>query len=248
MSPPEIWGPPIWTFFHTLAEKVNERAFPNIKIGMFFFIKRICNFLPCPECSQHARVFLGRINVNAIKDKNQFKEMLWFFHNAVNKRKRKSFYNFENVNKYKNYNLGMAFNNFIDVYHTKGNMNLIAESFQRSLVMKDLQKWLVNNHKSFIPIKKVPLPIIDSPNNIIIQDNNNNNVDNKINVENQIEIFEEKQTENIDEIIPEINDNDVKPDEIIPEINDNDVKPEEIQPEINDMESNESQVEFLIEI
>ena len=24
MSPPEIWGPPVWTFFHTLAEKLNE--------------------------------------------------------------------------------------------------------------------------------------------------------------------------------------------------------------------------------
>lgn len=200
MSPPETWGPPIWTFFHTLAEKVNEKAFPNIKIAMFFFIKRICNFLPCPECSQHARVFLGRVNINIIKNKSQFKEMLWFFHNSVNKRKRKNFFNFENVNKYKNCNLGVAFNNFIDVYHTKGNMNLIAESFQRSLVMKDLQQWLVSNYKCFIPIKMQPKPIVYTQNNIIIDDTNNNNVEN--NFENNLEdkIPEENQRENTDEL------------------------------------------------
>ena len=28
MSPPEVWGPPIWTLFHVLAEKINERAYP----------------------------------------------------------------------------------------------------------------------------------------------------------------------------------------------------------------------------
>ena len=196
MSPPEIWGPPIWTFFHTLAEKVNEKAFPNIKIGMFFFIKRICNFLPCPECSQHAKVFLGRINVNVIKNKDHFKEMLWFFHNAVNKRKRKTFFPFENVNKYKNYNLGVAFNNFIDVYHTKGNMNLIAESFQRTLVMKDLQQWLISNHKCFIPIKTPPKPILYSQNNISIHDNNiNNEIQSKEPNETQDKDLEEKQNE-----------------------------------------------------
>lgn len=92
MSPPEIWGPPVWTFFHTLAEKINEDYFHKIKFSLFFIIKRICNFLPCPECSQHASRFLARINVQAIKDKNQFKQMLHLFHNTVNKRKKRGFF------------------------------------------------------------------------------------------------------------------------------------------------------------
>ena len=40
MSPPEIWGPPVWTFFHTLAENINEEGFSNIKS------------LPLTECIQ----------------------------------------------------------------------------------------------------------------------------------------------------------------------------------------------------
>lgn len=157
MSPPEIWGPPIWTFFHTLAEKVNDETFQKIKFSLFFFIKRICNFLPCPECSQHATQFLGRININAIQNKNQFKQMLCLFHNTVNKRKNKQKFAFENMTKYKYYNVGVTFNNFIKVYNTKGNMNLIAESFQRNLLINDFKKWLVDNHKHFLTKKVNPL-------------------------------------------------------------------------------------------
>ena len=42
MAPPEIWGPPVWNFIHTLAEKVNEDYFNVIKTSLFSIIKRIC--------------------------------------------------------------------------------------------------------------------------------------------------------------------------------------------------------------
>jgi len=164
MSPPETWGPPIWTFFHTLAEKVNDEHFHKIKCSLFFIIKRICNFLPCPECSQHATQFLGKINVNSIQNKTQFKQMLCVFHNTVNKKRNKPFFNFENINKYKNCNIGVAFNNFIKVYHTKGNMNMITESFQRSLLINDLKKWLLNNH-SFFKTPKIITQCVNNTNN-----------------------------------------------------------------------------------
>jgi hypothetical protein len=154
MSPPEIWGPPIWTFFHTLAEKVNEEYFLNIKHMLFFFIKRICNFLPCPDCSHHANRFLAKVDIGKIKNKLDFKNMLYVFHNTVNKRKNKPLFSYENVNIYKTYNVGVAFNNMVSVYHTKGNMNLIAESFQRNLLIKELKVWLISNHKYFKSSKK----------------------------------------------------------------------------------------------
>jgi hypothetical protein len=151
MSPPEIWGPPIWTFFHTLAEKVNEDLFPKIKHDLFFFIKRICSFLPCPECSQHAIYFLTRLNLDKIREKTDFIKIIYIFHNTVNKRKKKQLFNYGYINKYKNHNIITTFNNFIRVYHTKGNMNLLAESFQRSLLVKDLKNWLVNKISYFRP-------------------------------------------------------------------------------------------------
>ena len=164
MSPPETWGPPIWTFFHTLAEKINDEHFHKIKCSLFFIIKRICNFLPCPECSQHATQFLGKININSIQNKTQFKQMLCVFHNVVNKKKNKPLFNFENIHKYKNCNIGIAFNNFIKVYHTKGNMNMITESFQRSLLINDLKKWLLNNH-NFFKTPKIITQCVNNTNN-----------------------------------------------------------------------------------
>jgi hypothetical protein len=153
MSPPEIWGPPIWTFFHTLAENINEEGFPNIKFSLFSFIKRICSFLPCPDCSQHAIHFLAKVNINKITSKNDFKNMLYVFHNNVNKRKHKQLFSHANLEKYKIYNVGSTFNHFVNVYHTKGNMNLIAESFQRKLLVSSLKTWLIKNYKFFKPTK-----------------------------------------------------------------------------------------------
>ena len=172
MSPPEVWGPPIWTFFHTLAEKVNEDYFLSIKTSLFFFIKRICNFLPCPDCSQHANRFLAKVDISKIKNKLDFKNMLYVFHNSVNKRKSKQLFSYENINVYKNYNVGVAFNNFVSVYHTKGNMNLIAESFQRNLLIKDLKVWLISNHKYFKSTKKI-IPSEKNTNTIETINNDN---------------------------------------------------------------------------
>ena len=150
MSPPEVWGPPIWTFFHVLAEKVNENAFPIIKNQLFLVIKRICGFLPCPECSRDANIFLEKVKINEFKNKNDFKNMLFFFHNHVNLKKKKHVYSYQNLEVYKRYNIINVFNNFIRVYHTKGNMKQLSESFQRQFVITDVRKWLTQNIRAFI--------------------------------------------------------------------------------------------------
>jgi hypothetical protein len=67
----------------------------------------------------------------------------------VNAKKRKPLFNYGNINIYQNLNIANVFNNFVPVYNTKGNMKLLTESFQRSLVVKDLRRWLMANHQSF---------------------------------------------------------------------------------------------------
>lgn len=151
MPPPEIWGPPVWTLFHTLAENINEDHFLHMKLSIFNIIRRICMFLPCPDCSQHAIHFLAKINIQKIKNKTEFKDMLYVFHNTVNKRKNKPLFSYSQLDKYKQHNIGIAFNEFVKVYHTNGNMNQISESFQRKLLLVDLKKWLLNNNKFFKP-------------------------------------------------------------------------------------------------
>ena len=91
MSPPEVWGPPVWTFFHVLAEKVTENAYPIIKNQMFRIIQKICGFLPCPECSQHATIFLGKVKINDLRNKTDFKNMLFFFSQLCKFKKEKAY-------------------------------------------------------------------------------------------------------------------------------------------------------------
>jgi len=149
MTQQSIWGPIIWKFFHVLLEKIKEESFSTIYLSLFHQIKRICSYLPCPECSLHATHFLSTVKEQHISSKNDFKQMLYFFHNKVNIRKKKPFFPISQLNQYKNYPLIQTYNNFIKVYNTKGNLNMLTESFQRQLVIKDFRKWLLNNIKNF---------------------------------------------------------------------------------------------------
>ena len=149
MPPPEIWGPATWTFFHVLAEKVNEDTFNTIFPQLFDFIKKICRFLPCPDCSLHASQFLAKIPPQELSSKEKFKNTFYLFHNVVNVKKNKGLYNYSNMEKYKYIPLILAFNNFIRVYNTKGNMKLLTESFQRQLVIKSFKIWFYKNLKFF---------------------------------------------------------------------------------------------------
>jgi hypothetical protein len=66
MSPPEVWGPPIWTLFHTLIERINERYYHLIYQQLFNIIKQICTYLPCPECSTDAVIFLSKVKIQTL--------------------------------------------------------------------------------------------------------------------------------------------------------------------------------------
>ena len=150
MSPPEVWGPAVWTLFHTLAEKIDENAYPHLINSVFNIIVRICRFLPCPECAKEASSFLAKINIKNYKTKLEFKNMLYLFHNYVNAKKRKPLFDYTYINNYKNLNLIYVIKNFISKYNTKGNMKLLTESFQRSILIKDFINWFKANASAFI--------------------------------------------------------------------------------------------------
>lgn len=150
MPPPEVWGPPTWTLLHVLAEKVNEDNFQLLLPPLFNHIKRICSLLPCPECSQHAKQFLEKINIKDIKSKTDLKNIIYIFHNNVNVRKRKPLFIYSQLDKYKNISIMKAYNSFIVVYNTNGNLKLLTESFHRKFVINDFKKWLTDNLKYFI--------------------------------------------------------------------------------------------------
>jgi len=146
---PNQWGPPIWNLFHSLAEQLKPEKFSEIGPKLFFIIKKICGHLPCPDCSMHATTFLSNVKFQHIKSKDDFKHLLYIFHNYVNRRNKKALFNVANLASYSNTNLINAFNGFISVYQTRGNMKLLADSFQRNLIVKEFRLWFMNNLQNF---------------------------------------------------------------------------------------------------
>ena len=146
---PNIWGPSTWKFMHTLASKVKESSFPIIRTTLISFLIQICNNLPCPECAKHAKEFWYKVNTNNITNKNDLINILFVFHNIVNNRKKYPPFLYENLEYYNTYNIITSYNIFSVNFNTKGNMNLIIESFHRSRMLTSLKIWLMENIKHF---------------------------------------------------------------------------------------------------
>lgn len=150
MPPISVWGPPIWTLFHTLAAKIHEDKFNEIGSQLIMFIRKISRYLPCPDCSQHATIFFAGVPQHMFRTKANFIKVLYVLHNQVNKRKNKLLFKLEGLNQYENNNVIHVYNQFIMVYNTRGNMKLLTDTFQRQLLTNQFKQWMVNNIKSFM--------------------------------------------------------------------------------------------------
>jgi len=150
MPPISVWGPPTWTFLHVLAEKISEADFAKLHVQLFGFIKQIGATLPCPDCAQHATAFFNKIKMSDISTKQLFIDMLYLFHNMVSAKKRKPLFNHVNMSKYKTIPIQIAYQNFVSVFNTRGDMRMLTETFRRQLVIKNLRNWLITHRNSFI--------------------------------------------------------------------------------------------------
>jgi hypothetical protein len=136
-------------FIHTLAEKVKEEEFPKIGQQIIGNIQQICYNLPCPDCADHSRIFWSKVKVGNIQSKTDLINLLYVFHNCINKRKKLGPFKYSNLAFYKTQSVVDTFNNFARNFNTKGNMKLLTESFHRGRLLTSLKGWLMTNIKSF---------------------------------------------------------------------------------------------------
>jgi hypothetical protein len=146
---PSYWGPSTWVFMHTLAAKIKEDSFPLISPNLILVLIQICSNLPCPECSQHAKQFWSKVKTSNIKNKIDLINLLFVFHNMVNKRKQTNPFKYENLKYYETKNVIETYNVFSKNFNTRGNMNLINESFHRNMMLSSLRNWLMLNINHF---------------------------------------------------------------------------------------------------
>jgi len=146
---PSYWGPSTWLFMHTLASKIKEDSFPLIGPNLIMILVKICNNLPCPECAQHAKMFWANVKTANIKTKTDLINLIFVFHNMVNKRKQLPMFRYENIGYYNTKNIVNTYNNFARNFNTKGNMNMINESFHRNMMLSSLRTWMLTNISHF---------------------------------------------------------------------------------------------------
>ena len=145
----KIWGNAVWYLFHTLVYKIKSADDSGLK-ELFGHIASISKNLPCPECSEHASLFLSRVNINVVtSSRENMIAFLFEFHNSVNKKIGKPIYLLEDLKKYSLANTINIINHFIAVMNSNSNNSrLMMDSFNRQKAVKVFMEYISRNiHK-----------------------------------------------------------------------------------------------------
>lgn len=141
------WGEPTWILLHTLAEKVKDEYFSQIRVDLLNTIYTICANLPCPDCAEHATSYLNGINFKTIQTKEQLKYMLFSFHNTVNAKKEFPIFPISELDiKYSQMNLIQTIYTFMPFFQDKSkSIRMIANDFHRARTAEHLKAWFNTN-------------------------------------------------------------------------------------------------------
>jgi len=140
----EIWGSSVWNLFHTIAHKIKEERFEFHKNNIIYILENICATLPCPECSKDATEMLKKVNFSQINTKNDFKLLIFNFHNAINAKLNKPQFDFNELdNRYSKANIDILYNNINIIYTSNTNIpQLMTSSFHRNLLFPKIKEAL----------------------------------------------------------------------------------------------------------
>ena len=145
------WGPPIWNFLHTMAQKIKEEKFRQLRKEIIHLVTIICQNLPCPDCSNHASQYLREQKFSLVETKEQFKEFLYLFHNSVNMRKSAGLFQRNDLEStYQNNLFLQTWNFFIHEFSKKShNTKMLANDFHRESIIRFLKSWIQQNLDCF---------------------------------------------------------------------------------------------------
>lgn len=145
------WGKPTWFMLHTMAEKIQNEHFSRLRIEIINIIKRICNNLPCPDCSKHATNYINNINFDNIQTKEQLKIMLFQFHNSVNAKKNVPLFEYKDLDTtYKSANTVNIISNFFHYFLKQSYSGRMGtDNFHRTRMVQDIKLWFQTNIQYF---------------------------------------------------------------------------------------------------
>ena len=146
------WAGPTWLILHTLAEKVDESRFSEVRVGLLNTIYTICTLLPCPICATHAKKYLDGINFDTISNKEDLKRLLFEFHNTVSKEKNLPLLDYDQIKMYETAITIKVIQNFMFFFSKKsGSIRLISDDLHRTRTIVGMKEWFNDNIKYFRP-------------------------------------------------------------------------------------------------
>jgi hypothetical protein len=145
------WGNAMWYFMHTFAYKLNEEFSHKAKEIMVLYYN-ICINTPCPDCSEHAKQILNKLNMNKIKRKDDLIRVMFEFHNIVNERLNKPKFNMEELNdKYKRANTLNISNHFFKIMKGKiNNERAMIYTLNRKIALQKVYNYIHKNNNYFM--------------------------------------------------------------------------------------------------
>lgn len=146
-----IWGEPTWFLLHTLAEKVLDDRFSEVRIGLLNTIYLICTNLPCPDCASHAKMYLDSVHFLNIQTKDQLKMCLFNFHNSVNARKGYTIFTVDELNdKYSvSITVEIIYNFFKFFSPRNRSIRMISNDLFRNRMINNIKTWINANIQNF---------------------------------------------------------------------------------------------------
>ena len=113
MNNNNIWGPPAWTFLHTITFNYPDNPTNEDKQNYYTFFNSLKHVLPCEKCKKHYTENSRDLKDN-LNSKDDLVKWLIDIHNDVNIKNDKSVWSYTDVyNKYQDMYNSNTINNVI---------------------------------------------------------------------------------------------------------------------------------------
>jgi hypothetical protein len=147
-----VWGPATWTMLHCLVLKIKDDTIPiQSLVSLKSMILYICDNLPCPYCTAHAKSTIQKSNFDKISDILTLRVFVFEFHNKVNEKLKKQPMDYStHLEKYKNVKLVDVINTFIKVFNNNSGTTMMLYSFHKKQVIQKLKEYFRNNANLYI--------------------------------------------------------------------------------------------------
>ena len=102
MNNNNIWGPPAWTFLHTVTYNYPENPTEDDKKNFYNFFMNLQHVLPCEKCKSHYKQNIQKYDLkNNLGSRQELVKWLIDLHNDINKDNGKPILSYSEVyNKY----------------------------------------------------------------------------------------------------------------------------------------------------